>query len=62
MLLHMLLHAAIIVLTAAYRDLIAALVKFLQATTAVGVHAWAKLAEKLRLFVATRRLIHLLTT
>ena len=61
MLLQMLLHAAIIILAAAYRDLIAAIVKFLQAA-AVGVHARAELAEQLRLLVAARRLIHLLTT
>ena len=53
MLLQMLLHAAIIVLAAANRDLIAALVKFLQAA-AVGVHARAELAEQLRLFVTAR--------
>ena len=53
MLLQMLLHAAIIILAAAYRDLIAAIVKFLQAA-AVGVHARAELAKQVRLFVATR--------
>ena len=46
MLLQMRLHAAIIVLAAANRDLIAALVKFLQAAT-VGVHTRAELAEQL---------------